>query len=638
MSKYLQDQASSRDAIRQRLLGHRALPITDTPAAPVTSSQPIQTTTGLEGLLQQIAANLAPKGVAQTAGPELKVAPGGVSRASGGAAAQDSGLGAALGGLFGKGGGGGMQKAAENLAQANGRASLRDMATRGRKQPLTPQQQADANVSRARDLIPGLKPGVEAPKVEPGRASAEAYQTQQRKDIPPVVGVDKNAPKGEGYQADLKFLSDRGGHNSKLINGKIETVPLTEEGPYKPLNPEMAGRLAQAARDYEAATGKQANFGEFSRGEDVQKIYWDKFQAGTGGRAAPPGTSRHQEGNAGDIGRGPFHAWLDSNGDKYGVHFPIADDKVHVQLNPAYKGPSFAKPDTPPYGPGVVDTSKLPAWNKDVAPKYETTEPAGGWPDPTKFTDPRSIQMPEAPVTTPPPVPAAPGDSKVTPELMNAIEKIESNHDPSLVNKYGYKGLFQLSDSQYAKYGGAPGKILDPTENRRVAQLVIADEVKNLEQAIGRPVTPHEIYLAHQQGHAGAAAHLKNPDQPAWKSMLSTGEGQTKGEDWAKRAIWDNLTPAAKAKFGSVDNVKSSDFVQFWKEEGGRKGIKDAAPATAARAARRCRASSKCEGRRAADGRSGEAAGGSLPQVPAVARSARHQNDGSGGATPTRHG
>jgi hypothetical protein len=101
--------------------------------------------------------------------------------------------------------------------------------------------------------------------------------------------------------------------------------------------------------------------------------------------------------------------------------------------------------------------------------------------------------------------------------------------------------------------------------------------VKRAEQAIGRPLTPHEIYLSHQQGSAGLAAHLKNPDQPAWKSMASTAEGQEKGEGWAKRAIWDNLTPEAQKKFGSVENVKSSDFVQFWKEEGGRKGIKDAA-------------------------------------------------------------
>jgi len=47
--------------------------------------------------------------------------------------------------------------------------------------------------------------------------------------------------------------------------------------------------------------------------------------------------------------------------------------------------------------------------------------------------------------------------------------------------------------------------------------------------------------------------------------MLATGEGQQKGEAWAKKAIWGNIPDSEKAKFGSVDNVTSRDFMALWK-------------------------------------------------------------------------
>ena len=207
----------------------------------------------------------------------------------------------------------------------------------------------------------------------------------------------------------------------------------------------------------------------------------------------------------------------------------------------------------------------MPAWDKGLP----QTDAKTNWPAPSATTP--ADQIKATPVAT---GPAAEG-GKVTPQLMDAIEKIESSGNPNAVTGQ-YKGLFQLSDKQFADYGGK-GSIFDPTENRRVAELVINDEAKNLSKDLGRAVTPSEIYLAHQQGYGGAAAHLKNPDQPAWKSMASTAEGQEKGEAWAKQAIWGNIPDDAKAKFGSVENVKSGDFVNLWKEKGARLGI----PATA---------------------------------------------------------
>jgi hypothetical protein len=58
--------------------------------------------------------------------------------------------------------------------------------------------------------------------------------------------------------------------------------------------------------------------------------------------------------------------------------------------------------------------------------------------------------------------------------------------------------------------------------------------------------------------------HLQNPDQAAWKSMYMTGEGQQKGPDWARRAIWGNVPDADKRRFGSVENLTSRDFYNLW--------------------------------------------------------------------------
>lgn len=152
--------------------------------------------------------------------------------------------------------------------------------------------------------------------------------------------------------------------------------------------------------------------------------------------------------------------------------------------------------------------------------------------------------------------------------LMNAFKQIESGGDAN-AQTGSYKGLYQLSEPEFSRYGGQ-GSIFDPAENTRIAKLKIADEANQLSQALGRPVTDAEVYLAHQQGVGGATAHLSNPDSPAWQSMAQTGEGRQKGEEWAKRAIWGNVPDQYKKQFGSVDNITSGQFASMWRDRYGR--------------------------------------------------------------------
>jgi hypothetical protein len=147
--------------------------------------------------------------------------------------------------------------------------------------------------------------------------------------------------------------------------------------------------------------------------------------------------------------------------------------------------------------------------------------------------------------------------------LAVTIAQIESSGNPGAVTG-SYKGLFQLSDAEFAQYGPAGGNIMDPAANTAAGIASLKAKAAQFKADFGRDPTATELYLAHQQGEAGLRAHLANPDAPAWQNMLSTGEGKQKGEAWAKAAIWGNLPQSAKAALGSVENVSSAQFMAAW--------------------------------------------------------------------------
>ena len=170
-------------------------------------------------------------------------------------------------------------------------------------------------------------------------------------------------------------------------------------------------------------------------------------------------------------------------------------------------------------------------------------------------------------------VDAATFEAGIDPRLARRIVQIESGGNPS-ASTGKYKGLFQLSDEGFAQHGGK-GNIFDPNENIKAGVRSLKVDYDAFRQKYGRDPSATELYLSHQQGQAGLASQLANPDAPAWKNMASTGEGKAKGDAWAKMAIWGNIPDQDKAKFGSVDNVSGKDFVNLWqkKVEGGTSAI-----------------------------------------------------------------
>jgi hypothetical protein len=147
--------------------------------------------------------------------------------------------------------------------------------------------------------------------------------------------------------------------------------------------------------------------------------------------------------------------------------------------------------------------------------------------------------------------------------FMKAIARIESGFDPK-ERTGSYFGLFQLSTDEFAKYGS--GDILDARDNAVAAAYKFATEAILFELNTHKKATFSDLYLIHQQGAQGAEEHVNHPDRIAWKSMCATDEGKAKGEDWCKRAIWENTLPDVKRVCKSVDNLTSGAFVQMWRD------------------------------------------------------------------------
>jgi len=147
--------------------------------------------------------------------------------------------------------------------------------------------------------------------------------------------------------------------------------------------------------------------------------------------------------------------------------------------------------------------------------------------------------------------------------FMKAVAKIESGFDPKQ-RTGSYMGLFQLSKYEFGAYGS--GDILNARDNALAAAYKLATAAMLFELTTHKKATYSDLYLIHQQGTRGAEEHVNHPDRIAWKSMCATDEGKQKGEQWCKRAIWENTLPEVKHIWKSVENLTSGVFVKMWQE------------------------------------------------------------------------
>ena len=128
--------------------------------------------------------------------------------------------------------------------------------------------------------------------------------------------------------------------------------------------------------------------------------------------------------------------------------------------------------------------------------------------------------------------------------MMMSIAKVESDFNPR-VRTGSYKGLFQLSDYEFKKYGD--GSIWDARDNARAAAHMFLVQAEKFRWALGHYPDYAERYMVHQQGIQGAIEHYTHPDRVAWQSMCATDEGLLKGEQVVQEVYLGKPSPAMEA-------------------------------------------------------------------------------------------
>ncbi|WP_254472894.1 transglycosylase SLT domain-containing protein [Bartonella sp. B1098] len=98
--------------------------------------------------------------------------------------------------------------------------------------------------------------------------------------------------------------------------------------------------------------------------------------------------------------------------------------------------------------------------------------------------------------------------------FLERVAMIESNGNPNAKNsKSSAGGLYQFLDSTAKQY--QLNDKFDPFQATDAMARLTKDNTRYLATALGREPSEAELYLAHQQGPAGAVKLIKNPNMPA---------------------------------------------------------------------------------------------------------------------------
>lgn len=153
------------------------------------------------------------------------------------------------------------------------------------------------------------------------------------------------------------------------------------------------------------------------------------------------------------------------------------------------------------------------------------------------------------------------------PNILLTIANIESSGNPKLQDPgSSYRGLFQLSDQEMAKYGG--GNIFDPAANTRAAIASLKEKAALYQQKFGQPPSATMLYLMHQQGEGGLFNHMASPNASAIANMAATAEGRAKGRGWATAAVLGNIPKDVRGLLPANPNqITSAQFLAIWRQK-----------------------------------------------------------------------
>jgi hypothetical protein len=154
------------------------------------------------------------------------------------------------------------------------------------------------------------------------------------------------------------------------------------------------------------------------------------------------------------------------------------------------------------------------------------------------------------------------------PGYLNRTAYIESSFNPNANNGVS-RGEFQFTNATAGQYGLK--NPFDPLASADAAARLAVDNQKFLAHGLGREPTAGELYLAHQQGAAGALNLLSHPDSPATdivgrQAVVGNGgNANMTAQQFAN--LWTNKfngMPATSSGYqstGSSDALSSSGVV-----------------------------------------------------------------------------
>jgi hypothetical protein len=152
------------------------------------------------------------------------------------------------------------------------------------------------------------------------------------------------------------------------------------------------------------------------------------------------------------------------------------------------------------------------------------------------------------------PQPVSAGQPFAAPNIESFLDKVKRienpTGNPAAVSPTGARGDFQFTRATWTQFG--QGDINNPADNRAAAARLAAANAQTLRMNLGRAPTEGEVYLAHQQGAAGASALLQHPDENA-VAALSKYAGLTPEE--AARNIRVN---------GGNTSMTAGEFARKW--------------------------------------------------------------------------
>ena len=185
--------------------------------------------------------------------------------------------------------------------------------------------------------------------------------------------------------------------------------------------------------------------------------------------------------------------------------------------NPSPGAPAPANAGAPPAPPSLSSFGQPPLPStleppnsapRQAGPPAAAPAPAAAAP---VVRNAKAVAVPSVGVNIPPEIAAAAKKYGIDPEMLGRTYQIESGGNPNAYNAQSKAaGPFQFVPSTGAKY--VPnGKVFDLASSAEGAAHLASDNKNILTQALGREPTNAELYLAHQQGGAGAAKLLANP-------------------------------------------------------------------------------------------------------------------------------